>query len=67
MIKMQLDVEVSPPANIITFRLDLTHLPFDFDPRDRCPGQISWPYKQFHGPTSDTFQDMNYCPVILVQ
>ncbi len=31
MIKMQLDVDVSPSANIITFRLGLTHLAFDPD------------------------------------
>ncbi len=30
--KMQLDVEVGPPANIITFRLGLTLLTFDLDP-----------------------------------
>ncbi len=32
--KMQLDVDVSPPANIMTFRPGLTHLTFDLDPRD---------------------------------
>ncbi len=32
--KMQLDVDISPPANITTFRLDLTYMTFDLDPRD---------------------------------
>ncbi len=32
--KMQLDVGVSPPANIMAFRPGLTHLTFDLDPRD---------------------------------
>ncbi len=32
--KMQLDVGVSPPANIMTFRPGLTHLTIDLDPRD---------------------------------
>ncbi len=32
--KMQLDVDVSPPANIMAFRPGLTHLTFDLDPRD---------------------------------
>ncbi len=32
--KMQLDVDVSPPANIITFRLGSTHLAFGLDPCD---------------------------------
>ncbi len=31
---MQLDVDMSPPANIITFRSGLTHLTFDLDPPD---------------------------------
>ncbi len=31
---MQFDVDMSPPANDITFRRDLTHLTFDLDPRD---------------------------------
>ncbi len=33
-LKMQLDVDVSPPAHIMTFRQGLTHLTFDLDPRD---------------------------------
>ncbi len=33
-LKMQLDVGVSPPANIMAFRPGLTHLTFDLDPRD---------------------------------
>ncbi len=32
--KMQLDVGVSPPANIMTFRPGLTHFTFDLDPCD---------------------------------
>ncbi len=32
--KMQLDVGVSPPANIMTFRPGLTYMTFDLDPRD---------------------------------
>ncbi len=32
--KMQLDVGVSPPANIMTFRPGLTYLTLDLDPRD---------------------------------
>ncbi len=32
--KMHLDVDMSPPANDITFRLGLTHLTFDLDPCD---------------------------------
>ena len=31
---MQLDVDVSPPANIMTLGLGLTHVTFDFDPHD---------------------------------
>ena len=31
---MQLDVGVSPPANIMAFRPGLTYLTFDLDPRD---------------------------------
>ncbi len=31
---MQLDVDVSPPANIIRVRLTLTHGTFDLDPSD---------------------------------
>ncbi len=34
MTKMQFDVDVSPPANIMTFRLGLTHVTFDPDPCD---------------------------------
>ncbi len=30
--KMQLDIGVSPPANIMTFRPGLTYLTFDLDP-----------------------------------
>ncbi len=33
----QLDVDVSPPANIIIFRLALTHMTFDLDSRDLKP------------------------------
>ena len=33
-VKMQLDIDISPPANDITFRLGLTHVTFDLDPRD---------------------------------
>ena len=29
---MQLDVDVSPPANIMTFRLGITNVTFDLDP-----------------------------------
>ncbi len=36
-IKMQLDVDMSPPANIMTFRLTLTHVSFDLDPCDPWP------------------------------
>ncbi len=32
--KMQLDVDVSPPANIMTFKPGLTYLTFDLDPCD---------------------------------
>ena len=32
--KMQLDVDVRPPANIMTFRLGLTHVTFDLHPCD---------------------------------
>ncbi len=32
--KMQLDVDVSPPANIMTLRLDLTNVTFDLDMHD---------------------------------
>ena len=32
--KMQLDVDMSPPANIMTFKLGLTYLIFDLDPCD---------------------------------
>ncbi len=32
--KMQLDVDVSPPANIMTFKLGLTHVTFDLHPCD---------------------------------
>ncbi len=32
--KMQLDVGVSPPAKIMTFRPGITHFTFDLDPRD---------------------------------
>ena len=31
---MQLDVDVSPPANIMTFRVGLTHVTFDPEPYD---------------------------------
>ncbi len=31
---MQLDVDMSPPANDITFTLGLIHVTFDLDPRD---------------------------------
>ena len=34
---MQLDVNMSPPANIITFRLTLTHVTFDLDLHDLYP------------------------------
>ncbi len=34
---MQLDVGVSPPANIMAFRPGLTHLTFDLDPHDLWP------------------------------
>ncbi len=37
--KMQLDVDVSPSAIIMTFRSGLTHLTFDLDPSDLWP----WP------------------------
>ena len=35
--KMQLDVDVSPPANIMTLGLGLTHVTFDFDQHDLWP------------------------------
>ena len=31
---LQLDVDMSPPANITTFRLTLTHVSFDLDSCD---------------------------------
>ncbi len=31
-LKMQLDVDMSPPANIMTVRWTLTHVSFDLDP-----------------------------------
>ncbi len=34
---MQLDVDVSPPANILTLRLGLTHVTFNLDPFDLDP------------------------------
>ncbi len=41
--KMQLDVDVSPPANIITFRLTFTYVTFDFDPLCRIRiDSIGW-------------------------
>ncbi len=33
-IKMQLDVDVSPPANLLIFWLTLTPVTFDLDPSD---------------------------------
>ena len=33
-IKMQLDFDVSPSANIMTLRLTLSHVTYDFDPHD---------------------------------
>ena len=36
--KMQLDVDRSPPANIMTLRLTLTHMTFDLDLMNYCPG-----------------------------
>ena len=33
-VMKQLDVDVSPPANIMSFRLTLTHMTIDLDPRD---------------------------------
>ena len=41
--KMQLDVDVSPPANIMTLRLGLTHVTSDLDPCDLWPWPI-WPF-----------------------
>ncbi len=38
--KMQLDVGVSPPANIMTFRLGFTYLTFDLDPCHERPQRI---------------------------
>ena len=35
--KLQLYVNMSPPANIITFRLTLTHVTFDLDLHGLCP------------------------------
>ncbi len=35
--KMQLDFDMSPPANIMTYRLTLTHGSFDIDPCDPWP------------------------------
>ncbi len=34
--EMQLDVEVSPPANIMSLSFTLTHITFDLDPSS-CP------------------------------
>ncbi len=31
---MQLDIDVSPPANIMTFKPGLTYFTFDLDPRN---------------------------------
>ncbi len=31
--KMQLDVEVSPPVNTVTFSLGVTHVTLDSDPK----------------------------------
>ncbi len=31
---MQFDGDVSPPANIMTYRLTLTHVNFDLEPKD---------------------------------
>ena len=58
--KMQLDIDMSPPANIMTLRLGLTHLTFDLDPRDlwRWPMtlnitcKVKWDHKS-HFWTSD--------------
>ena len=36
-LKMQLDVEVSPPANRKSLRLTLAHVTFDFDLSDLLP------------------------------
>ena len=39
---MQLDVDVSPSVNIITFRLGLTHKTMDLDPCDFWPDQLEF-------------------------
>ncbi len=50
--KMQLDIDMSPPANIMTFRLTLTHMTFDL-----------YHVLRYCGCRSNRLGDMNYCPV----
>ncbi len=58
----QLDIDVSPPANIMSFRLTLTHMTFDLDPNNLGPWSI-WPLAKLYDPRCNIFRDMNYCPV----
>ena len=61
--KMQLNVDLSPPANIMTFTSGLIHLTFDLDPRI-----VNGPLKQVKnfglvnfGPVTDRQTDRKRC------
>ncbi len=61
--KMQLDVDVSPPANIMTLRLGLTN---ELLSSSFC--LVTDRQTKFHDPRCNTFRDMNYYQVwILVK
>ena len=63
--KMQLDIGVSPPANIITFKPGLTHLTFDLDPLDLWPRPMNLNMNYFL--TAMISFSMNYSLAILVK
>ncbi len=49
LVKMQLDIDVSPPANIIIIKLTVTHVTFDLDLSDMWTKhiQVTLPLKSY--------------------
>ncbi len=58
---MQLDVDVSQPANIMTYRSGLTHLTFDLEPRLVILSQTD---RQMEQTDRQTYQEANNTPVV---
>ncbi len=59
---MQLDIDVSPPANIMGLRLTLTHVTFDLDPSDLWPRLMILDQDQISSKTTKSGKNESFWP-----